>query len=82
LNESRAHVNARRVEWTIPDGTDFKVYRVCKMQYADLLGIGAAKVGGRWNSIGQRAVYTSLEIGTATLESIEPHEFHPALDRT
>ena len=40
------------------------------MEYADLLGIGAWKLGGRWNRVGRRAVYTSLEIGTAALESL------------
>jgi RES domain-containing protein len=61
-------VNARRVQWNIPEGADFKVYRICKMRFADLLGIGAAKFPGRWNSEGQRATYTSLEIGTAAQE--------------
>ena len=37
------------------------VYRVANVKYKDLIlsGIGAEKVGGRWNSVGTRAVYCS-----------------------
>ena len=40
------------------------VYRVANVKYKDstLSGIGAEKVGGRWNSVGTRAVYCSENI--------------------
>jgi RES domain-containing protein len=46
------------------------VYRVANVKYQDqtLSGIGAEKVGGRWNSIGTRAVYCSENISLALLE--------------
>ncbi|MCB0503433.1 MAG: RES family NAD+ phosphorylase [Bacteroidetes bacterium] len=46
------------------------VYRVANVKYKDLTlsGIGAEKVGGRWNSIGTRAVYCSENISLALLE--------------
>ena len=46
------------------------VYRVVNKKYIDstLTGIGAEKVGGRWNEIGTRAVYCSENIALALLE--------------
>lgn len=46
------------------------VYRVANKKYKDftLSGIGAEKVGGRWNEIGSRAVYCSENISLALLE--------------
>jgi RES domain-containing protein len=46
------------------------VYRVANAKYKDstLSGIGAEKVGGRWNSVGTRAVYCSENISLALLE--------------
>jgi len=46
------------------------VYRVAHVRYKDktLSGIGAEKVGGRWNSVGTRAVYCSENISLALLE--------------
>lgn len=46
------------------------VYRVANVKYkeATLSGIGAEKVGGRWNEIGTRAVYCSENIALALLE--------------
>ena len=46
------------------------VYRVANVKYKDstLSGIGAEKVGGRWNSVGTRAVYCSENISLALLE--------------
>lgn len=46
------------------------VYRLANVKYKDstLLGIGAEKVGGRWNEIGTRAVYCSENISLALLE--------------
>lgn len=34
-------------------------------------GVGAAKVGGRWNPVGLPAVYTSLDVLTATQEAYQ-----------
>ena len=46
------------------------VYRVANARYKDstLSGIGAEKVGGRWNEVGTRAVYCSENISLALLE--------------
>ncbi len=46
------------------------VYRVANVKYKDftLSGIGAEKVGGRWNKVGTRAVYCSENISLSLLE--------------
>lgn len=46
------------------------VYRVSNTHYkhTTLSGIGAEKVGGRWNDVGTRAVYCSENISLALLE--------------
>lgn len=46
------------------------VYRIVNIKYKDstLSGIGAEKVGGRWNEVGTRAVYCSENISLALLE--------------
>jgi RES domain-containing protein len=46
------------------------VYRVANAKYKEdtLSGIGAEKVGGRWNKPGTRAVYCSENISLALLE--------------
>jgi RES domain-containing protein len=46
------------------------VYRVANLKHKDstLSGIGAEKVGGRWNEVGTRAVYCSENISLALLE--------------
>ncbi len=46
------------------------VYRVANIKHKDstLSGIGAEKVGGRWNEPGTRAVYCSKNISLALLE--------------
>ncbi len=46
------------------------VYRIANLKYKDstLSGIGAEKVGGRWNEVGTRAVYCSENISLALLE--------------
>ncbi len=46
------------------------VYRVANLKYkeATLSGVGAEKVGGRWNQVGTRAVYCSENISLALLE--------------
>ncbi|MCV9386614.1 RES family NAD+ phosphorylase [Reichenbachiella ulvae] len=46
------------------------LYRVANVKFKDatLSGIGAEKVGGRWNEVGTRAVYCSENISLALLE--------------
>lgn len=46
------------------------VFRIANDKYKDstLSGIGAEKVGGRWNEVGTRAVYCSENISLALLE--------------
>ncbi len=46
------------------------VYRVANTKYKNstLSGIGAEKVGGRWNEVGTRAVYCSENVSLALLE--------------
>lgn len=46
------------------------VYRIANVKYKDaiLSGIGAEKVGGRWNEPGTRAVYCSENASLALLE--------------
>lgn len=46
------------------------VYRITNVKYKNstLSGIGAEKVGGRWNEVGTRAVYCSETISLALLE--------------
>lgn len=46
------------------------VFRVANKKYKEstLSGIGAEKVGGRWNQVGTRAVYCSENISLALLE--------------
>ncbi len=46
------------------------VYRVANVKYKEttLSGIGAEKVGGRWNSVGTRAIYCSENISLILLE--------------
>ena len=47
------------------------VYRICRSYPPDhnpLDGRGAAKYGGRWNSIGKRVVYTSSSLSVARSE--------------
>ena len=46
------------------------VYRVANVKYKEetLSGLGAEKVGGRWNKVGTRSVYCSENISLALLE--------------
>jgi len=46
------------------------LYRLAQVRFATLAGSGSALYPGRWNLPGQRAVYTSLEIGTCVLERL------------
>jgi len=44
------------------------LYRLARAKYANLSGIGAALRPGRWNSLGEEVLYTSLEQGVPLLE--------------
>ena len=46
------------------------VWRICKARHvaSAFSGIGAEKVGGRWNHKGERMVYTSSSLSLAALE--------------
>lgn len=47
------------------------VYRITKNKYSrDTSGIGAFLYGGRWNSIGKHALYTSENPSLCTLEAL------------
>lgn len=43
-------------------------WRLCRERYAKLDGVGAAKVGGRWNPVGLTMVYMSESDALAVLE--------------
>ena len=47
-----------------------KIWRICKEKFLDsaFQGIGAKKVGGRWNSRGTALVYASEHLSLAALE--------------
>jgi RES domain-containing protein len=49
-----------------------RAWRIIKTKYASVAfdGEGAKRAGGRWTSIGKRAVYTSSTIALATLEML------------
>lgn len=44
------------------------LYRLVRRRYAGLSGVGAALYPGRWNQMGQEAIYTSLNQSTCVLE--------------
>ncbi len=48
-----------------------KAWRIVKEKYIGtaFTGEGAARGGGRWNSVGSRVVYTSSSLALATLEA-------------
>jgi RES domain-containing protein len=46
------------------------VYRVCRAVYARLDGLGAKRVGGRWNSPGRAVVYMAESISLAVIENL------------
>lgn len=51
------------------------VYRICGARYIALDGEGAQLYGGRWNSPGRAAVYTSLHLSLAALEYLVHVDF-------
>lgn len=46
------------------------LFRLARMKYASLSGQGAALSAGRWNHLGQEAIYTSLDPATTVLERL------------
>jgi RES domain-containing protein len=46
------------------------LYRLARARYANLSGIGAAFAPGRWNRVGEEAIYTSTEMGVPVLERL------------
>jgi RES domain-containing protein len=61
--------------------TIIKLWRafVPQWAYMPLSGAGAARFGGRWNVIGQPAIYAAREISTAWAEYNQGFVQHPAL---
>lgn len=51
------------------------VYRICRAPYTSLDGEGAKLYGGRWNSPGQPAIYTSHHLSLAALEYLVHVDF-------
>ncbi|MGD0799874.1 MAG: RES domain-containing protein [Terracidiphilus sp.] len=46
------------------------LYRLARAKYANLSGVGAALDPGRWNRLGEEAIYTSTEVGVPVLEML------------
>lgn len=46
------------------------LYRLARARYANLSGAGAAFAPGRWNRLGEEAIYTSTEMGVPVLERL------------
>lgn len=51
-----------RLDRSIIDGAEtLTLYRIVRAKYANLSGVGAALYPGRWNQLGEEAIYTSLD---------------------
>jgi RES domain-containing protein len=50
--------------------TPLVLYRLTRSTFAPLTGAGSAAYPGRWNRLGQRAVYASLEQAACVLERL------------
>jgi RES domain-containing protein len=46
------------------------LFRLARARYANLSGVGAAVAPGRWNRLGEDAIYTSTEAGVPLLERL------------
>jgi hypothetical protein len=46
------------------------LYRLARARYANLSGVGAALAPGRWNQLGEEAIYTSTEKSVTHLERL------------
>ena len=51
------------------------VFRICKAPYTALDGEGSRLYGGRWNTAGKPAVYTSYHLSLAALEYLVHVDF-------
>jgi RES domain-containing protein len=51
-------------------GRPITLYRIARARYANLSGVGAALARGRWNHLGQEAIYTSTERSLPVLEKL------------
>lgn len=47
-----------------------KLFRIASLSYPIFSGVGAGLTGGRWNSAGQRVIYTATSLALARLESL------------
>jgi RES domain-containing protein len=58
----------------------FTLYRLARARHSNLSGAGAAFAPGRWNRVGQEAIYTSVEMGVPVLERLvhTPKDLIPA----
>ena len=52
------------------DHQPLTLFRLARARYANLSGIGAAQAPGRWNRLGEEAIYTSTEMGIPILERL------------
>jgi RES domain-containing protein len=64
-----------------PPLTLWRAY-VPQWAHAPLSGEGAARFGGRWNRVGEPALYAALELSTAWAEYNQGFVQHPALIAT
>ena len=60
------------------DATLYRAY-VPRWAHDPLSGAGAARFGGRWNRVGQKALYAAFEQSTAWAEYNQSFVQHPAL---
>ena len=60
----------RELDLGVFGGENLTLFRLATARYANLSGVGAALYPGRWNRLGQEALYTSTEISTPVLERL------------
>lgn len=51
-------------------GNGLTLFRLARAKYANLSGIGAALMPGRWNAPGKEAIYSSTEMAVPLLERL------------
>ena len=56
---------------TLRTSNPLKLFRIARAKYANLSGAGAALYPGRWNQLGQEAIYTSTHPATPQLEYLK-----------
>ncbi len=59
-----------RLDTSLIQANPLNLYRLTRTSFATLGGFGSAAFPGRWNRMGQRALYTSVEQGTCVLERL------------